>query len=389
MTLQKTADELLQNAVGSGSIPGVAATATNREGVTYSGAFGKRIQGESAEMTPDTVVWIASMTKALTSTAAMMLVEQGKLSLDGPAKEVLPYLGEVPVLEGFEDDGTPRTRPPQSDITLRQLLTHTAGFSYEIWNADIMRYQEKMGLPGITGCENKALETPLLFDPGTRWEYGINIDWAGKMIEAVSGQKLGDFLQENLFAPLGMSSTAFFITPEMRSRMAKIHQRGEDAALTPVMELEIPQEPEFQMGGGGLYGTIEDYLKFVQLILNDGKVGSTQLLQPQTVDALTANAMGETKVTVMRATIPPLSNDAEFFPGLSKNWSTAFMINEEQAPTGRSAGSLAWAGLANTYYWIDRSKGVGGVYATQILPFADQYSLPLFLAFEKSVYSFS
>jgi CubicO group peptidase (beta-lactamase class C family) len=335
------------------------------------------------------VVWIASMTKALTSTAAMMLVEQGKLSLDGPAKEVLPYLGEVPVLEGFEDDGTPRTRPPQSDITLRQLLTHTAGFSYEIWNADIMRYQEKMGLPGITGCENKALETPLLFDPGTRWEYGINIDWAGKMIEAVSGQKLGDFLQENLFAPLGMSSTAFFITPEMRSRMAKIHQRGEDAALTPVMELEIPQEPEFQMGGGGLYGTIEDYLKFVQLILNDGKVGSTQLLQPQTVDALTTNAMGETKVTVMRATIPPLSNDAEFFPGLSKNWSTAFMINEEQAPTGRSAGSLAWAGLANTYYWIDRSKGVGGVYATQILPFADQYSLPLFLAFEKSVYSFS
>ncbi|WP_428672543.1 serine hydrolase domain-containing protein [Reyranella sp.] len=380
-------DRLLEDSVGKGEVPGVVAVATDSKGTTYEGGFGKRVLGQPAEMTPDTVVWMASMTKAITGAAAMQQVERGKIGLDAPAKEVIPYLGEVEVLEGFGADGKPRTRKPRRDITLRHLLTHTAGFSYEIWNADIISYQTAMGVPGITGCENKALTTPLLFDPGERWDYGINIDWAGKMVEATSGKKLGQYLKDNVLGPLGMDSTAFFITPAMRERLARIHHRGPDGSLTPDMALEIPQQPEFEMGGGGLYGTAGDYAKFVRMMLNQGRSDrGDQVLKPDTVAQMSKNAMGDTKVCLLKTAIPPLSNDAEFFPGIDKQWGLSFMINNAPAPTGRSAGSLAWAGLANTYYWIDQAKGVGGVYATQILPFADTKSLPLFHAFEKAVY---
>jgi methyl acetate hydrolase len=380
-------DKLLKQAVDKGDVPGVVATATDRSGTTYEGGFGKRVLGQPADMTPDTVAWMASMTKAITGAAAMQQVERGKLDLDTPAKAVVPYLGEVGVLEGFGADGKPRTRKPKRDITLRHLLTHTAGFSYEIWNADIGKYQECMGVPGITGCEHKALTTPLLFDPGERWDYGINIDWAGKMVEAATGQKLGQYLRDNVLGPLGMDDTAFFISASMRERLAKIHHRGPDDSLSPDMALEIPQQPEFEMGGGGLYGTVGDYLKFVRMMLNQGKSDrGDAVLKPATVTQMSSNAMGSTKVVMLKAAMPPLSNDAEFFPGIDKQWGLSFMINNTEAPTGRSAGSLAWAGLANTYYWIDQKKGVGGVYATQILPFADKKALPLFYAFEKAVY---
>ena len=385
--MKVAADGLLKDSVSKGDVPGVVAVATDAKGTTYEGGFGKRVLGQPAEMTPDTVAWMASMTKAITGAAAMQQVERGKIGLDAPAKEVIPYLGEVEVLEGFDAAGKPRTRKPRRDITLRHLLTHTAGFSYEIWNADIIAYQTAMGVPGITGCENKALTTPLLFDPGERWDYGINIDWAGKMVEATSGQKLGQYLKDNVLGPLGMDSTAFFITPAMRERLARIHHRGPDGSLTPAMALEIPQQPEFEMGGGGLYGTAGDYAKFVRLMLNQGRSDrGEQVLKPETVAQMSKNAMGDCKVGLLRTAIPPLSNDAEFFPGVEKQWGLSFMINNAPAPTGRSAGSLAWAGLANTYYWIDQAKGVGGVYATQILPFADTKSLPLFHAFEKAVY---
>jgi CubicO group peptidase (beta-lactamase class C family) len=380
-------DELLKDSVSKGEVPGVVAVATDARGTTYEGGFGKRVLGQPAEMTPDTVVWMASMTKAITGAAAMQQVERGKIGLDAPAKDVIPYLGDVEVLEGFDAAGKPRTRKPRRDITLRHLLTHTAGFSYEIWNPDIITYQTTMGVPGITGCENKALTTPLLFDPGERWDYGINIDWAGKMVEATSGKKLGQYLKDNVLGPLGMDSTAFFITSAMRERLARIHHRGPDGSLSPDMALEIPQESEFEMGGGGLYGTAGDYAKFVRMMLNQGRSDrGEQVLKPATVAQMSKNAMGDCKVGLLRTAIPPLSNDAEFFPGIEKQWGLSFMINNAPAPTGRSAGSLAWAGLANTYYWIDQAKGVGGVYATQILPFADTKSQPLFYAFEKAVY---
>jgi len=385
--MQAAADRILKEAVDKGEVPGVVAVATDAKGTTYEAGFGQRALGESAEMTPDTVAWIASMTKAVTGAAAMQLVERGKLSLDAPAKEVVPALGEVAIFQGFGADGKPQTRKPKRDITLRHLLTHTAGFGYDIWSAEVGRYMEAHGIPGIISCQDKALTTPLLFDPGDQWFYGINIDWAGKMVEAASGQKLGAYMQDNLLGPLGMTSTAFRMSDDMRQRRAAIHHRGPDGGLVPDPTIEIPQEPEFEMGGGGLYSTAGDYLKFVRLMLNEGRSDKGEaVLKPETVAAMSQNAMGDCKVCVLKTAAPPFSNDAEFFPGMDKTWGLSFMINNDEAPTGRSAGSLAWAGLANTYYWIDQKKGVGGVYVTQILPFADVKSLPLFHAFESAVY---
>ncbi len=384
MALQDNLDRILGSAAEAGAVPGVVAVVTDRDGLIYEGGFGERALGGGVAMTPDTVVWIASMTKAITATAAMQQVERGRLELDAPAKEVIPYLGEVQVLDGFEDGGEPRLRPPVGDITLRQLLTHTAGFSYEIWNADIVRYQQATGTPMITTCEDAALTTPLLFDPGTNWDYGINIDWAGKLVEAVSGQKLGAYLAAEVFEPLGMTSTAFKITEEMRARLARIHQRGDDGF--EVLDLEIPQAPEFEMGGGGLYATLGDYARFLRMILNKGEGERGRVLAPETVETMSVNQMGDNRVQALKTAMPTLSNDAEFFPGMPKTWGLSFMINTEAAPTGRSAGSLAWAGLANSYYWIDPTKGIAGAYATQILPFVDEKSLPLFFDFETAVY---
>ena len=386
MSIQRSADSILNEAVAEGAVPGVVAGVTSAEDDLYLAGFGERVLGGADEMTPDTVGWIASMTKAVTGAAAMQLVEQERLDLDSPAASVIPYLGEVGVLEGFDDDGKPRTRPPRRAITLRHLLTHTTGFSYEIWSDAIVRFQEATGTPGIISCENAALTTPLLFDPGDRWDYGINIDWAGKMVEAVSGQSLGEYLRENLLGPLGMNDTAFRITDEMRVRLAKIHQRGEDGALEPQMELEIPQDPEFEMGGGGLYGTVGDYLRFIRMILNRGRANGEQVLKPETVDMMSCNQMGDIRVCELKTAIPPLSRDAEFFPGLPKSWGLSFMINNEEAPTGRSAGSLGWAGLANSFFWIDPTKGIGGAYLTQVLPFIDEKSFPLYTAFERAAY---
>ncbi len=384
MGLKQSLDNVLGEAVTAGVVPGVVAAVTNREGTLYEAGFGERTLGKGQTMTPDTVGWIASMTKAITSVAAVQMVERGKLDLDAPAHAVVPKIAEAQVLTGFDRAGQPTFRAPKRAITLRHLLTHSAGFSYEIWNTDIQKVQAALGIPGVTDCKNKALTTPLLFDPGERWEYGINIDWAGKMVEAASGKKLGAYLQENLLGPLGMTSTAFKISADMRRRLAGIHLRDAEGKLAP-MEFEIPQEPEFEMGGGGLYGTVGDYLKFLRMVLNGGQLGGERVLKPESVASLGVNHMGSNRVSVLKAAIP-LTNDAEFFPGTQKSWSLAFQINHEKLPTGRPAGGLMWAGLANSYYWIDPSNGIAGAYMTQIFPFADAKSLPLYYAFEKATY---
>jgi methyl acetate hydrolase len=312
----------------------------------------------------------------------MQQIERGKLSLDAPIKSVLPQLAEPKVLEGFDADGNPRTRPARGDITLRHLMTHTSGYAYDFWNADIVRYMEKSGTPGIISCTNKALSLPLTFDPGARWEYGVGIDWVGKAVEAVTGQRLGRYMKENLFDPLGMSDTGFKIGEAQRKRLAKIHARTPDGLVAT--DTEIPQEPEFEMGGGGLYGTVGDYLKFAQAILQGGAVNGARVLKAETVRLMSENAMGDIRCRALKTAQPPLSNDVDFLEGMK--WGLSFAINPEPLPTGRSAGSLAWAGLANSYYWIDPAKGVAGVYATQVLPFFDEKAVQTFQAFETEVY---
>ena len=379
-------DGILRAGVDAGAAAGVSAVVVDRDGVRYENAFGHRAAGGDVAMTTDTVGAIFSMTKAITGAAAMQLVEQGRLDLEAPAGEVCPVLGELQVLDGFDADGQPVLRPPTTAITLRHLLTHTSGLVYDIWNADLARWYEVTGAPSLFSRLKAALATPLAFDPGTRWEYGIGIDWAGQMVEAVSGQTLGEYFAESLTGPLGMTDTAFAHSPEMAQRAATMHARLPDGSLAP-MELPTSDEPaEFEMGGGGLQSTMTDYGRFLRMILNDGELDGMRVLEAETVRQMSENHMGDLRVELLRSTNPGFSHDAEFFPGEPKSWGLTFQINETACATGRPAGTLMWAGLSNCYFWIDRTNGIAGAYMTQILPFADPASLGLFLDFETAVY---
>ena len=384
MSLAAAIDPVLSAGVAEGAVPGVVGAVTDRAGTLYEAGFGERSLGGGVAMTPDTVCWIASMTKAVTGVAAMQLVERGLLDLDVPASRWMPTLDEVRVLEGFDADGVPRLRLPKRPVTLRHLLTHTAGFGYTMWNADIKRYVEWAGLPATNTGELRALMTPLVFDPGERWLYSIGIDWAGKLVEAASGRSLGAWMKAEIFEPLGMASTGFLITPDMRARLARVHDRR-DGSLVPG-DRELKQDPPAEMGGGGLYSTAGDYLRFVRMILNGGQGPDGRLLRAETVAAMSRNQMGDCRVSLLPTTDARLTLDAEFFPGLEKTWGLSFMINEAAAPTGRSPGSLAWAGLANCFYWIDPASGIGGVFLSQVLPFVDRRVLALNEAFETAVY---
>jgi len=379
-------DELLRQKSADKEIPGVVAMAANGNEVIYQGAYGKRDLSKDDAMTADSVFWIASMTKAITAAGAMQLVEQGKLSLDAPIGKVLPDLAAPQVFEGFDSNGEPNLRPAKSEITLRQLMTHTAGFAYDLWNGDMVRYLEKTGLPGITSCKNDALKTPLMTDPGTRWEYGINIDFVGKAIEAVSGKRLDSYLRDHLLTPLGMTDTSFRIGEAQRQRLVAMHARAEDGSLAPT-PFELDQDPEFHMGGGGLYGTAGAYIKFTQMILNKGRANGTEVLKPETVTMMAQNHIGQLNMTRMTSAVAFATNDVNLYPDMEKKWGLSFLINTARTPEGRSPGSLAWAGLANTYFWIDPSRDVAGVILMQVLPFVDQKCLEAFAGFESGVYA--
>jgi methyl acetate hydrolase len=379
-------DQVLRQKSEAKEIPGVVAMAATGKEVIYQGAYGKRDLSKDDAMTVDSVFWIASMTKAVTSAAGMQLVEQGKLSLDAPIGKVLPDLAAPQVLEGFDASGQPKLRPAKKPITLRHLMTHTAGFAYDMWNGDMVKYLEKTGTPGVISCANAALKTPIMTEPGTRWEYGTNIDFVGKAVEAASGQKLDAYLRDHMFAPLGMSDTGFKIGEAQRKRLVGMHQRNEDGSLAPI-PFELEQNPEFHMGGGGLYGTAGDYIKFTQMILNKGRGNGNQVLKAETVATMGQNHIGELNMTRMTSAVAFATNDVDLYPDMAKKWGLSFLINTAKTPEGRSPGSLAWAGLANTYYWIDPSRDITGVILMQLLPFADKKCLEAFAGFERGVYA--
>ena len=386
MQSQAQIDQILRQKSDAKEIPGVVAIAANSKEVIYQGAFGKRDLSKPDAMTPDSVFWIASMTKAITTAGAMQLVEQGKLSLDAPIGKLLPDLASPQVLEGFDAKGEPKLRPASRPITLRHLMTHTAGFCYDMWNGDLVKYLEKAALPGIITCKNDALKTPLMSEPGTRWEYGTNIDFVGKAVEAVSGKRLDAYLRENLFTPLGMTDTAFKIGDSQRKRLVAMHQRNADGSLAPI-PFELEQDPEFHMGGGGLYGTAGDYIKFTQMILNQGRGNGNQVLKPETVAMMGQNHIGDLNMTKMTSAVAFATNDVDLYPDMVKKWGLSFLINTARTPEGRSPGSLAWAGLANTYFWIDPARDVSGVILMQLLPFCDGKCLEAFAGFERGVYA--
>jgi len=385
VAFNRAIDAILRKSVEESEVPGVVAVAATDRGVIYEGAFGVRELGKKESMTADTVGYIASMTKPLTAAAAMKLVEEGELRLDEPAGNVIPSLHEVQVLEGFDSIGRPVLRPASRAVTLRHLLTHTSGFGYQIWNKDILRYIAETDTPSIFTSKDAALTVPLLCDPGERWVYGIGIDWVGKLVESVSGQRLGQYMQENVFAPLGMDSTSFKLRPTQRTRLASMHAREPDCSLS-VFPFEFTQDPEFEQGGGGLYGTMQDYLRFTQMLLHEGTLDRSRVLKPETVRMMSQNQIGDIDVVGLHTAMPQFSNDANFFPGMKQKWGLSFLINTEQTREGRSAGSIAWAGLCNCYFWVDPIKRVTGAIMTQIFPFFDARVIRLFRRFEAAVY---
>ncbi|WP_375778054.1 serine hydrolase domain-containing protein [Bradyrhizobium sp. ma5] len=386
MNFGAAADAILDGVVTSNPrVPGVVAMVTDRHRNIYEGAAGKRRLDQTADMTTDSVFAIFSTTKAITGTAVLQLVEEGKLDLDAPAKTYAPDLGKLQVIEGFDDNGEPRLRAPKRDITTRMLMVHSAGLGYDFINHTYNRLAQEKGQPSVITASKASLMTPLLFDPGERWEYGTNLDWCGQIVESIAGRRLGEVFKTRIFEPLGIQDTAFELTDAMRRRLAGIHARNADGSLTP-MDFELPANPEIHMGGHGLYGTIGDYMRFIRMWLNDGAGEHGRVLKAETVRMAEKNHLGNNKVTAITGVITSLANDAEFFPGQSKSWALSFMINDEQAPTGRPAGALGWAGLANLFYWIDRQNGFGGFWATQILPFGDPTSFVGYINFETSFY---
>jgi len=375
---------LLEEAVASGAVRGVAVTAGDAAGTLVEAAAGERAPG--AAMAADTVCWIASMTKAVTTTAALQQVEKGRLALDTPIGAVLPDLAKPLVLEGYSPGGEPVLRPARRPITLRHLLTHTSGFSYNTWNANIDRYMAANDIPGTGSCRLKTLTTPLVFDPGDAWEYGIGIDWAGRAVEAVTGRRLREVLADEVLGPLGMGDTGFRIGQPQRARLAFMNRRTADGGITPI-PFEMPQEPEFDMGGGGLYGTARDYLRFCRMWLNRGALDGARVLSEAMVAEAMRDSISPLAVRPMVTAQPGRSHDLDLFPDMRKGWGLSFLINEQDVPGGRAAGSMAWAGLANTYYWIDPGRGRAGVLTTQLMPFADPRVLEIFAGFERLVYA--
>ena len=266
------------------------------------------------------------------------------------------------------------------------LLLHTAGMGYDFFNEKYNRLAEEKGQPSVITASKKALMTPLLFDPGEKWEYGSNLDWTGQVIEGITGKRLGEVFRTRIFEPLGIKDMSFELNDALRSRLADVHARNADGSLAP-MGFELPSPPELDMGGHGLYSTVGDYMRFIRMWLNDGAGEHGRVLKAETVRMAERNQLGDLKVTMLPGVIPSLSNDAEFFPGLLKSWALTFMVNDEEAPTGRPAGALGWAGLANLFYWIDRKHGYGGFWATQILPFGDPASFGGYIAFETAFYN--
>ncbi len=372
-------DAVLEEAVAEGMVPGVVAIGVNEDGNFYEGSAGKRGFGDNPAMSLDSVFWLASMTKAITSIAAMQLVERGEVTLEEPLAEQLPDLAALQVLDGFEDNGEPRFRAPRRQITLRHLLTHTAGFAYPILNADLWRFNQQ------TGQTMAALEMPMVTDPGERWEYGVATDWAGHLVEQLSGQNLEEYFQQNIFKPLGMSDTSFLPGPDQLSRLANRYQRRTDGSLDEIT-VTTPEYPWIYSGGGGLYSTGPDYARFLQMLLRGGELDGTRVLQQSTVASIAEDHLRGLTVGDMRSVDQDAMNDIPSSRDTVNLWGLAGMITTAGVPGGRSPGSWSWAGVCNTYFWVDPTRRIAGILMAQLLPGSDAGVLEIYAAFERALY---
>ena len=380
-------DQVLREAVDQKKLPGIVAMIAVADRVTYQGAFGERNVIKNIPMTVDSIFRIASMTKPVTSVAIMQLVESGRVKLDEPAVTYLPELSRVQVLEEFDvSSGKAKLRPPTTAPTIRQLLSHTSGFVYESFDPQMHAYMSAGAVPSVRQGDEGFLKAPLLFDPGTRWEYGISTDWLGVLVEKVSGQTLEAYFRQHIFHPLGMTDTFFDVPPNQQARVVAVHQRQEDGSC--VQQPLQPFKPARSFsGGGGLYSTASDYLKFERMLLGGGKLGNKRILRSETVDEMSRNQIGDLTLVELRSLVPQFAKDPIHIPGSLDKFGLGFAINSKPVEAGRSGGSLAWAGIYNTFFWIDPTTKTCAVILMQILPFGDDAANAVVEQFERAVYA--
>ena len=371
-------DASLRAAVERKEVPGVVALIADRGHVLSQGAFGMADAATGRPLTTDALFRIASMTKAITSTAAMQLVEQGRFGLDDPVAEYLPEFAGVKVFESFDAaSGAYRLRPPSRPVTVRHILTHTSGLGYPFTSAIVRDFKPRPGEDYPVG--------PLLFDPGERWHYGTSTDAVGRLVEKISGKPLEDYFRERILAPLKMSDTFYNVPPDKQARLVTVHRRISDGTL--VKEANQPAPTILQpIGGGGLSSTASDYGRFLRMLLNDGELDGARVLKAKTVALMSENHIGTVGVPALKTALPERSADFTFIADGRDKWGLGFLITTDEVPGKRSSGSLSWGGINNTYFWIDRKRGVAGVILMQFLPFADPKALAVYDALERGAY---
>ncbi|MGH9673749.1 MAG: serine hydrolase domain-containing protein [Bryobacteraceae bacterium] len=374
-------DEELRSGIARRKIPAAVGSIADRRKTLYAGAFGVR-DASGIPVRVDSIFRIASMTKPVTTVAALQLVEQGKVDLSEPIAKHLPQLANLDVLEGFDDSGKPVLRPARTPITLHHLLTQTSGLCYSIWDERMFRYSSAK-------LENApAKPGPLMFEPGTRWQYGQGTAWAARLVEAMTGATLEDYFQEKILRPLGMQDTSYIFPEAKFDRLVGTHQREANGELKP-NDRRLPSRPASFNGDGGLYSTAADYVRFMQMILKRGAgPDGARILQRQTAESMLRNQIGDLSAGKMRSFQPGTSADVDFQPGQRQKWGFGFLINTTPYAGGRSAGSGAWGGLSNTFFWIDPKRDRCGVLLMQYLPFVDKEAVGLLDDFEKAAYRY-
>jgi methyl acetate hydrolase len=374
-------DTSLRGAVESKDVPGVVALITDRERVLYRSAFGVADVATGRPLTADALFRIASMTKPVTSVALMQLIEQGRLGLDDPAEKYLPELAGLKVFESFDAaTGAYVLRPAARPPTVKQFLTHTSGLAYPFTSAIWRDFKPRDG-------EKYPFGGPLLFDPGERWHYSTSTDVVGKLVEAVSGQKLEDYFRQHICAPLKMDDTSYNV-PETKGPRLVAQQWRAGERMDGAIELQNPQlglTIAVPIGGGGLASTAEDYGRFVRMLLNGGALDGVRVLKAETVALMSQNHIGAVTVPAHKSALPR-SADFTFIADGRDKWGLGFLITADQVPGKRAPGSLSWAGINNTYFWIDPARGIAGVIMMQYLPFSDAKALAVYDAFERGTY---
>jgi CubicO group peptidase (beta-lactamase class C family) len=351
----------MQRLVDDKQLAGIVTILSRHGKIVDFKEYGKKDLASGEAMEKDTIFRIYSMTKPITGIAMMILFEENKWRLDDPISKYIPEFANLKVLKGTDAGGNMILENPEHAPTMRELMSHTAGFTYGfIGNTPVDKmYQEKRVLQSasLQDMINKLATIPLLYQPGTRWVYSVSVDIQGYIVEKLSGQTLPDFMREKIFKPLGMKDTDFYVPEDKRSRFATAYSYDQDhLRLVPVPtspQAYYSQLPAMPSGGGGLVSTAADYMRFSQMVLNGGELDGVRIVSPRSIDLMRGNQIPE-------AAMKP-QNGVAFFhliPGWGFGLDFAVLTDSVKAGNFAGDGTITWGGAAGTWFWIDPTYDV-------------------------------